>query len=124
MPKGLLATDALEKIRSRESAVSFNGSDTTRDYLDVRDGVEALAHLAGIQAPSGSIWNICSGKGCSVSDLGRILMEELHVEKPLQFGRGNPDKLVGDPSKLKMATGWAPRHSLRDALGQLVDSTR
>ncbi|HXC17720.1 MAG TPA: NAD(P)-dependent oxidoreductase [Holophagaceae bacterium] len=124
MQKGLLAMDTLEKIRSEEEAVSFSGSDTTRDYLDVRDGVEALARLADIQAASGSIWNICSGEGHSVSDLGRILMDEIQVEKPLRFLHGNPDRLVGDPSKLREATGWVPRHSLRDALGRLVDSTR
>jgi nucleoside-diphosphate-sugar epimerase len=124
MPEGLLATDALEKIRSGDGAVSFNGSDTIRDYLDVRDGAEALGHLAEIQAASGSIWNICSGEGRSVSDLGRILMDELRVEKPVRFLSGNPDKLVGDPSKFKSATGWTPRHSLRDALRRLADSTR
>ena len=122
MPKGLLATDTLEKIRSGGDVISFSGSDTIRDYLDVRDGVEALGHLAGIQAAPGSIWNICSGEGCSVSGLGRILMDQLQVEKPVQFRHDTPDKLVGDPSKLQEATGWAPRHSLRDALARLAGS--
>lgn len=123
MPKRLLASDALERLRGGAAELAFNGSDSIRDYLDIRDGVDALARMADLQAPSGSIWNICSGEGCSVSELAELLMTALGVHKPITFKQDRPDRLVGDPAKLRDAAGWKPRHSLREALLRLVDYT-
>ena len=122
MPKGLLASDALERLRGGSEVLEFNGSDSIRDYLDIRDGVDALMRLAEVKAPSGSAWNICSGNGLSVSGLAGLLMEELEIHKPVTFKRDKADMLVGDPTKLQEATGWTPRHPLREALKRLADT--
>jgi len=122
MPKGLLASDALERLREGSGVLSFNGSDSIRDYLDIRDGVDALMRVGEVKAPSGSTWNICSGEGLSVSELAGLLMEVLEIQKPIAFRQDEPDTLVGDPTKLQEATGWTPRHPMREALKRLADS--
>lgn len=123
MPKGLLASDALERLRDGAGPLHFNGSDSFRDYLDARDGVDALARLSSVRAPSGSLWNICSGEGCSVSGLAELLMSALKIRKPITFKQDKPDRLVGDPSKLVNATGWRPQHSLSEALDRLAKAS-
>ncbi len=124
MPKGLLAMDALERIQSTSESLAFHGSDSIRDYMDVRDGADALSCLMEVKASSGSIWNICSGEGHSVSQLATYLMDHLGTHKPIQFKQAAPDTLVGDGSKLQIATGWRPRHSLGEALAQLAEAKR
>ena len=49
-------------------------------------------------------------------------MESAGIRKPVAFLKQAPDRLVGDPRKLQEATGWRPRHSLREALEQLAHS--
>lgn len=124
MPGGLLATDALARLRDPSETLVFQGSDSIRDYLDIRDGAEALAQLLKAPGPSGSVWNICSGEGHSVSQLAALLMEATGIRKPIAFLRQGSDRLVGDPRKLTEATGWRPRHSLGEALEQLARDPR
>lgn len=120
MPKGLLAMDALERILGSDETLWFLGSDSIRDYLDVRDGAEGLARLMTVQAAPGSVWNLCSGEGCSVSTLAGTLMELLNIKKDIRFKKSQADRLVGDPGKFREATGWRPRHGLRSALARLA----
>ena len=114
MAPGLLVPDLLERLRSGDDPINMQGRDDIRDFLDWRDAVEAYLHLLALDAPSGSIWNLCSGHPSRVSDLVRALLRARGLERAITFGDPGVETLVGDPSRLKEATGWAPRHSLED----------
>jgi GDP-4-dehydro-6-deoxy-D-mannose reductase len=107
-------------------AVRSGNLDPVRDLLDVRDVVEAYLLLLRAGQP-GEIYNIARGEGSSVRELFQRLAAlvgvqvEPEVEPSLARGNDIPH-LVGDSTKLRRATGWAPSRSLEQTLRGLVDA--
>jgi GDP-4-dehydro-6-deoxy-D-mannose reductase len=97
-----------------------------RDLLDVRDVVEAyLTLLAG--AIPGEIYNIARGEGISLGELFRrvaaiVGVEAEPVPDPALVRAGDIPYLVGDASKLRRTTGWAPTITLEQTLRDMVDA--
>jgi len=98
---------------------------TKRDFTDVRDMVEGywLALEKGIP---GEVYNICSGRSFSISELLEMLLglssaKVRVVEDPARLRPSDVPCLQGDSSKFSQATGWQPRipieTTLRDLLG-------
>lgn len=113
--------------QGRQADVPVGNLDVVRDLLDVRDGVEAMALLAE-RGAKGEVYNICSGTGYSLRDvletyksLARVPVRE-RVD-PARLRPIEEMERIGDPSKLK-ALGWAPRHAIRDTLGDILDFWR
>ena len=97
-----------------------------RDFLHVRDVVEAYVLLAERGQP-GEVYNVCSGRGLSVGEIASLVLERTGAQAELQ---PSPELvrpvdlpvLVGDPSKLRGATGWSPRLELSTAIDELIDA--
>jgi GDP-4-dehydro-6-deoxy-D-mannose reductase len=95
---------------------------------DVRDVVRAYRALLLDGAP-GEVYNVCRGESASLDDVARRLLELADLDVPIVV---DPDRyrpadipdLVGDPRRLRQATGWSPRitldQTLRDVLGSYV----
>lgn len=97
-----------------------------RDLLDVRDVVEAYVLLL-ISGEPGEVYNVARGDGTSVGDLFRMLAEMVGVAAepvpdPALARRSDIPHLVGDSTKLRRATGWAPARTLQQTLQGLVDA--
>ena len=119
MSKGLLIPDVLERLAQKGSQavpLSMKGRDDWKDFLDWRDAVDAYMLLLHVDAPSGSVWNLCSGRRTRVSSLIRTILTECKVEREIQFSDPGVEALLGDPSKLMRATGWAPRRDLNETV--------
>jgi GDP-4-dehydro-6-deoxy-D-mannose reductase len=92
----------------------------------VRDVAEAYVLLLRAGEP-GEIYNVARGEGASVGELFRMLAEMLEVsaepapDPALARGSDIPH-LVGDSTKLRRATGWAPTRTLQQTLQELVDA--
>ncbi|MGH7726482.1 MAG: GDP-mannose 4,6-dehydratase [Candidatus Eiseniibacteriota bacterium] len=99
-----------------------------RDYTDVRDVAEAYGLLLE-RGEAGRAYNVASGSGVSL----RVIAETLarHARVPVEIveeaARLRPADLlylVGDSSRLREATGWAPAHGLDDTLTALLEDAR
>ena len=119
--------ERLREARATSARTVKSGNlDPVRDLLDVRDVVEAYLLLLRSGEP-GEVYNVARGEGSSVRDLfTRLarLMEvtaEAEVEASLARASDLPH-LVGDSTKLRRATGWAPSRSLEQTLRGLVDA--
>jgi GDP-4-dehydro-6-deoxy-D-mannose reductase len=118
---------AIEAGRA-EPVIHHGNLDAVRDFLDVRDVVRAYWALLDEGRP-GEVYNVCSGTGVAIRAVLGELIDLAHVQVRTQV---DPDRLrvadipclVGDPSRLRQATGWRPRHTLRDALRALLDGCR
>jgi GDP-4-dehydro-6-deoxy-D-mannose reductase len=109
-----------------ERRVSTGNLDPVRDLLDVRDVVEAYVLLLHSGEP-GEIYNVARGDGATVGELFRMLAELLGVPAepepdPALARRSDIPHLVGDSTKLRRATGWAPARTLQQTLRGLVDA--
>ncbi|MES2306166.1 MAG: NAD-dependent epimerase/dehydratase family protein [Gemmatimonadota bacterium] len=97
-----------------------------RDFLDVRDVVAAYLLLLD-RGVSGEAYNIASGVGQSLADcfkrLAALLGSPAHaVTMPSLLRQSDIPVLIGDASKLRAATGWAPQYSFERTLQDLVDA--
>lgn len=91
-----------------------------RDFLDVRDVVDAYAALAK-SGRSGEIYNVCSGSAISIremlGELIRIAGVPVEVrEDPARMRPVDVPLLYGSNEKLRAATGWSPQIPLRRTL--------
>ena len=94
----------------------------TRDFVFVTDTVDALVRLAAI-AGAGETFNIATGVDTSIGRVaemvGELVGRELHVvseEERLRPQASEVERLLGDATKLRDATGWAPAHDLAAGL--------
>ncbi len=120
-----LARRIAEAVASGGRALRVGTVSTQRDFTDVRDVVRAYRLLIE-RGQSGTVYNICSGKAVSIEEVARRLMALCGVELELA-----PDPelirpvdvpvLLGDPSRLVLATGWQPEIDLDDTLRAVLE---
>lgn len=105
-----------------------------RDFLDVRDVVDAYLRLirkADELPERVSIFNVASGEAPAISDLLAALRGmsrrpfDVDVDPALVRPSGTDINCVAcDASKLRAATGWRPRYAINDTLSALLDEWR
>ena len=85
--------------------------DTVRDFLDVDDVVDAYLRLLDPRVSAG-VFNLASGVGRRIGDVLDALLARAGIRPTIEVdpARFRPtDRGVGDASRLRRATGWAPR---------------
>jgi GDP-4-dehydro-6-deoxy-D-mannose reductase len=120
----------VERLRGAKATgartVPSGNLEPIRDLLDVRDVVEAYLLLLRSGQP-GEIYNVARGEGSSVRELfdrlaGLVGVRVEPEPAPLLARATDIPHLVGDSTKLRRATGWAPARSLEQTLRGLVDA--
>jgi len=108
--------------------VQVGNLDAIRDFTDVRDVVRAYWALVERGEP-GVVYNVCSGRGRLIRELLDILIAtsgakvDVQVD-PERLRPSDVPALIGDPSRLRSATGWEPRIDLERTLLELLDDWR
>lgn len=98
----------------QEPRMNVGWLDARRDYLDVRDVVDAYRVLLESGQP-GEVYNVASGEAQRIGDLLDILLQASGLAGKVEVvaaesGRpGDAAVLVGDASKLRGGLGWAPK---------------
>jgi GDP-4-dehydro-6-deoxy-D-mannose reductase len=96
-----------------------------RDFTDVRDVVKAYFMLLK-KGKKGELYNVCSGRGASLSDILKIMSDyvgvevERKVDPNLVRPRDNR-VIVGSNAKIQNEVGWKPRISLEKAVQDVVE---
>jgi len=121
MPAGLLVPDLLRRIRDGEDPLRMRGRDDAKDFLDWRDAMDAWTALARVDAPSGSVFNLCSGRTTRVSALVAAFLRGLSISRQVSFADARVETSVGDPEKLRRATGWEPRRALDETVAAILE---
>ncbi len=110
----------------RDGVLAIGNGDTVRDFLHVADVVEA--YLALLQtAAAGEAYNVCSGQGVSVRGLAQRVLQRLGrsaeiASDPALSRPVDVPVQVGNNSKLRRATGWAPRRTRDDIIDDLINA--
>lgn len=106
----------------REPRLAVGNLDSVRDFLDVRDVVDAYVRLLDPAVPPG-VYNVASGRGVSVREILDTLIELAGIAPTIEIDRARfrpTDRRIGDASRLRKATGWAPTRELRDTLAGML----
>ena len=93
--------------------------DTARDFIDVRDGVDAMLSLVEKGEPGRPV-NICNGVAPTIREVLDMLLDIAGVQvevrqDPALLRPSDEPLLLGDNSRL-LALGWQRRHPLRETL--------
>ncbi|GAA2415848.1 NAD-dependent 4,6-dehydratase LegB [Streptomyces glaucosporus] len=121
------------QIAAGQRTITLGDLRPTRDFTYVKD--TAAAFLAVGTAPAGDVvgrtLNAGTGGEIAIGDLvsliGKLMDAEVEVVQDPQRVRPADSevmRLVCDASRLRAATGWAPRHSLEDGLARTIDFFR
>lgn len=95
----------------------------TRDFVFVRDTVDAAVRMYEEPATRGRIVNVASGREVSVNELVRLLLEALGSSVPVRHVDPRPGDVRRHWASIDLARelfGYEPRTSLRDGLAETV----
>lgn len=116
------------ELERASPVIQVGNLDAIRDFSDVREVIEAYLLLLE-RGESGVVYNVCSGKGVAMREILSALVAlssvkvEIHVD-PARLRPSDLPVLIGDPSRLRAATGFAPSGVLDRALADLLADWR
>lgn len=119
---------ALAEQSGKPSVISTGSLDAKRDFVDVRDSVRGYELIAKKGKP-GEIYNVCSGRAVSIGECLSILLKQAKVPVEATMDSAKIQKndvaiQTGSAKKLKDATRWSPRISLKQSLLDLLNDWR
>ncbi|MBN1166755.1 MAG: NAD-dependent epimerase/dehydratase family protein [Methanospirillaceae archaeon] len=122
---GSIVHQMVKRKRGLTDRVCLQGSDSSRDYIDVRDAVRAYWMLA--QKPreyfgQHEIFNVGSGRSYSVSEIVAIVEEIAGVPANCILAGELPDFIpdqIGDIRKITRDVGWTPAIPMQTSLADM-----
>jgi GDP-4-dehydro-6-deoxy-D-mannose reductase len=118
---GAFAEQLKENIAKGSKTIKVGNLESSRDFLDIHDAVEATWMLCQHPAP-GEIFNLCSGKPTKIKDLLHLMIDncktEVNIEVDSARKRGNADvsTMYGNYQKLSKHCGWRPKRTLAQSI--------
>ena len=112
----------------QEPVLAVGNLEARRDFTHTADVARALWLLLDRGQP-GDVYNLCSGQAMRIGDIVEIVREQgrAPVEVRVDAARLRPSDeplLMGDNSKLRAITGWAPRIGMERIVAELLDYWR
>ncbi len=123
---GTFARQVLAVVAGQSKAVHCGNLEPRRDFVDVRDAVDAYVTLARSGRP-GQIYNVCAGRSYRIGDLLKHLVDHCGgnipvVPDPSRVRRDDLADIYGDRTKITEETGWRPRIPIAQSLEDLLAS--
>lgn len=109
-----------EIAKGKREHLQVGTTDVVRDFLDVRDVVDAYHKLLG-GGVRGEVYNVCSGQGTSIAAAIELFrsITGLHPPTVTDPSRMRPVEnalVVGSNDRIAAALGWQPSYSIRESL--------
>ena len=128
MRSDLVIPSIVRRVREtpHDAPIEMAGLDSIRDFLDVDDIVEAYFSILESSKLSRNIFNVSSGISTSIGDvvrlIARIMGKSITEVSFADHGNSTDDTsiVVGDATRLREATGWAPQVGLEASLRKLM----
>lgn len=111
------------RLGQQPAVLRVGNLESVRDFLHVDDVIEAYLALLDPNVPAG-VYNVASGRATKIQEvLDRLIAIagiKARIEPDSERWR-ETDWLVGDASRLGLATGWQPKISLDAILHELYE---
>ncbi len=112
--------------RAGAATIAVGNLDVSRDFLDVRDVARAYLLLLD-HGVSGEHYNVASGVGHRIDEILALLIRLVDVMvqpvvDPDLVRPADIPVLVGDATRLRDLTGWAPTINLEQTFRDLLDA--
>ena len=103
----------------------------TRDFNYVKDTVNGFMTIAEHDNTIGLELNIATGVEHSIGDLANELIAQIQPtativceEERLRPEKSEVNRLLGDASRLRELTGWAPKYTFEEGLAETIEFIR
>lgn len=115
----------LSRIKNGNPVLIYEDGKQMRDFISVRDIVEAKLFLLENPKAELDAFNICTGKPTAIGELAALLARlngrpDLEPQITRRFRAGDIRHCYGDPAKIN-ALGWKARVSAEEGLQKLVE---
>lgn len=121
---GAFAQQVKQALSEKTNVIKVGNLESSRDFLDIRDAVEAIWALC--QEPAGGqVFNLCSGKPTKMSSLLEMMIDHCGIKTKVEVDparlRGSTDisNIYGSFQKLKNHCGWNPKRSLHESISEI-----
>lgn len=129
--RAVIPTIITQLLSPKIKKVKLGSITPVRDYIFVKDTVEAFITASLSPKTIGEIVNVGIGKGYSIGEIYKLISKLTGVKKAIQLDKNRirPTKsevwkLVCDNNKIRKLTGWEPKISIEDGLIQTIEWIR
>ena len=125
-----IAKQIAELEKDGGNKISLGNLSTSRDFLDVRDVVQAYYKIMHLKDNSGELYNICSGRQVTIEKVISIFLkntyinESLIIESETQYRKFDNIQICGDNTKLIRQTGWGEAYQIEQTIKDTLDFWR
>ena len=118
---GAFAEQIKQIIAQESNVIKVGNLESSRDFLNVNDAVEAIWALCQKPAP-GQIFNLCSGKPTKLADLLQMMIKHCGVKTKIEIdpdrlrGRSEVSVVYGSFKKLDSHCGWKPKTAISQSI--------
>lgn len=104
----------------RRPVIEVGNLDVERDFMDVRDGVEAFRRLIELEEAR-AVYNVASGVPTRIRTILEWILDEAGVDAeirvdPARVRAEEVPRITGDSTRLAKDTGWAPVHPIEETV--------
>ena len=109
---------------NQENKMSVGNIDVVRDFLDVRDVVEAYYQIVQ-KGKTRQVYNVCSGNGIKLRDIIETAAAQIGITPkieidPARVRTNEMMMVVGDNTKLCQELGWESHYSLQQTILDII----
>ena len=105
-----------------ESPVIFKGETTRRQYIYIKDLVDALIRL--MEGEIGGVYNIATPDILSQDEVVRIILQFFSDLEPKMVAREERPKEIRSQSMICSDFGWQPKYSFEDGIKETIEEFR
>ncbi|MFA4981145.1 MAG: SDR family NAD(P)-dependent oxidoreductase [Candidatus Omnitrophota bacterium] len=112
----------INRLLRGEAPVIFGDGKQNRDFIHVKDVAEANI-LAMMSDCARAVLNVGTGRGTKVSELARLLIDEMGSDLKPEYEKAKPGELADSVADIRMAKdtiGFIARYRLRDMIAETV----
>ena len=121
----------ITQLLAGQTEIKLGSLTPTRDFNYVKDTANGFMTIADCDAAIGQELNIATGVEHSIGDLANELIGQINPNAKIvcEAERLRPEKsevnrLLGDSTKLRELTGWAPQYTFEQGLAATIEFLR
>lgn len=117
----------ITQLLSGANELKLGSLTPTRDFNYVKDTVAGFMAIAACPDAVGQELNIATGQEISIGDLAAELIRQINPaarivceEQRLRPEKSEVNRLLGDATRLRNMTGWAPAYTFEQGLAETI----
>ena len=117
----------ITQLLAGQTEIKLGSLTPTRDFNYVKDTAAGFMAIADCPEAVGQELNIATGVEHSIGDLAKELIAQINPEarivcdeERLRPEKSEVNRLLGDSTKLRQLTGWAPKYTFAQGLAETI----